>query len=309
MPVDARVRSAPAVALVTTDLDALHDPDEDLELIIEALAHEGVGAEGVMWRDTRVDWARFDLALVRSPWDYPDRLPDFLAWLDRVERLVPIVNPPAVVRWNLDKRYLADLAGAGLTIVPSHYPATVDAVAEALRSMTADEVVIKPTVSAGSRDTGRFDRDDPKAIALARHIISIGKSVLLQPAVTTVATAGEHGLLYFDGAFSHAVRKGPILAAGGGLLGGSYVEDISATKPSPEEIELADAAMRAVASIVTGLGVEEGAATPLYARLDLVDIDGRPALLEAELFEPSYFLSTAPGAAQRFAQAVVRRLH
>ena len=122
-----------------------------------------------MWHDAAIDLGGFDLLVLRSPWDYPDRLPEFLAWLDRAERASRVVNAPATVRWNLDKHYLAELESAGIRIVPTDYATTQDAAARAISRH--ERVVVKPAVSAGARDTGLFDADDPAALALAARIV------------------------------------------------------------------------------------------------------------------------------------------
>ena len=105
--------------------------------------------------------------------------------------------------------------------------------------------------------------------------------------------------MYFEGEFSHAIRKGPLLAAGGGEVPGLFAQEtIDPREPGADEL---DAAARAVGAIP---GVR-----PLYARVDLVRDDaGVPRLLELELAEPSLFFTQAAGAADRLARLVAARL-
>ena len=124
------------------------------------------------WDDPTVNWGRFDTVLLRSPWDYTERLPEFLAWAERVDRATLLLNPLNVVRWNTDKHYLADLAAVGIPTVPTTF---VEPDAEPMEALSrfleafadVDEFVVKPTVSAGSRDTQRYRRDQQFAAGKA----------------------------------------------------------------------------------------------------------------------------------------------
>ena len=278
----------PTVALVTCS--ALPDLDADDQLIAPALAAVGIDAVPAVWSDPGVDWDAFDLVVLRNPWDYTDRPAEFLAWAGGVERLA---NPAAVVAWNTDKRYLGELAGAGLPVVETAFVAPGEAVPTFDR-----EVVAKPTVSAGSRDTERFVPAAREALlAHVAHIHASGRTAMLQPYLDRVDEAGETALLHLGGAYSHAIRKGPLLTADRAMVGDLYVEeDIRPREPSAAERDAAAAIMAEVRRRFGDL---------LYARVDLlIGDDGAPVLLELELTEPSLFLGTAAGAPERFAAAV-----
>ncbi len=296
------------IALISTDPESVGHDDTDLVPLRAALESVGFEVAVPSWRDPSVDWSGFELAIMRSPWDYSQRLPEFLGWLDRASALTRILNSPEIIRWNLDKRYMAELADRGVRVVESHFCTSLAEVDAALALVVSERVVVKPSVSAGSRDTGLFERRDPHARELAEHIIAIGKTVMVQPAIDSVARVGERALVYFDGAFSHALTKGPLLDVGGELLGGVYSEQIGAADATAAEILLADTAMRAMGALFLDRGIGAEEATPLYARLDIVATDDGPALLEAELFEPSYFVDTAPGSERTFAAAVLARV-
>ena len=252
-----------------------------------------------MWHDPAVAWDGYDALVIRSPWDYSLRPAAFLAWLDARAATTPLLNCAHTIRWNLDKRYLLDLEAEGVAIVATTVCESADEVAAALAAVarSADEVVVKPTVSAGSKDTGRFAVDDPQALALGEHVLAKGKQVMVQPCVPGVAEVGERSVVAFDGELSHTVVKGPILALGGGLVGGEYREAISAGTATDAETELADTVARVVPSILRRHGCDCTNAVPLYARYDMVAGEAGPLLLEAELFEPSFFLHTDPDAA------------
>lgn len=295
--------TAPArVGIVVTDGYPAEDPDHDTPLLVAALRERGVGATAVVWHDAGVDWSAYDLLVLRSPWDYPERMAELTAWLAHVERASTLVNPPALVRWNLDKRYLAALADEGVAVVPTAYCADADAARTALTARGDVHVVVKPAVSAGARDTGLFRADDPAALALAERIVAGGTVAMVQPEIPELSAGLEKALYLVDGVLTHAIAKGALLAPGGGLRGGVYQED-----PQPVATTDAEAAfaLRALAAVraVTGCDV------PLYARIDLVDsAEHGLVLLEAELFEPALNLHVAPHATAVVADAVVRRL-
>lgn len=282
------------LALVTAIAASGLDPDQ--EPLRAACAEAGIDASIVAWDDMTVSWARFDAALLRSPWDYIDRLPEFLDWCDRTATRTALWNPPDVVRWNTDKRYLGELAGRGLPVIESHFFAPGDDPG-ALPDLA--EFVVKPTVGAGSRDAQRYLRADRSAaIAHARRLLEQGRHVLVQPYLTAVDELGETALLFFEGQFSHAIRKAPLLKRGQvGENTLTKANSITARQPSAAEL---DVAARVLAALPF--------ASLAYARVDLLPSDAGPRLLELELTEPSVFLPYGDGAAQRFAQVLSQRL-
>jgi hypothetical protein len=291
--------------------------DEDDRLVLPELATRGITAVPVSWDDDAVDWDGFDLAVVRSTWDYVDRPGEFLAWAQSVPRLA---NPASVLRWNTDKRYLRDLAGAGVPVVPTTWlepgdavqlPATGSGVEpggpqegghQAPMITGVETIVAKPSIGAGSRDAGRFDLTSPTDRELAtKHIqrlLDHGETAMVQPYLEAVDTVGETALLFTGGEFSHAVRKAALLRGPDTDVEGLFrEEEITARLPAIAERAVAKAALAAVAAIAP--------AELLYARVDLLpDDDGRPVLLELELSEPSLFLRTDARAASRFAAAI-----
>ena len=294
----------PRVALVTAR--AARGTDQDMPLLLAALRAAGADAHEVDWDDETIDWSRFDLALLRSTWDYFERLPDFIAWAEQVSRHSRFLNPLDVIRWNTDKHYLADLDRAGVPVVPSTFlepgedaGATVDATLVA--HPQARDFVVKPAVGAGSRDAQRHARAQRDAIlAHTGRLHDKGLSVLLQPYLERVDEHGETALLFFDGEFSHAIRKGPLLRRDESPTAGLYAkETIAPRTPSADELAVARNALAAIPF----------ARPLLYARVDLIrDDDGSPRLLELELVEPSVFVAHAEGAATRFAEAIMRRI-
>jgi O-ureido-D-serine cyclo-ligase len=289
------------LALVTAA--AARDLDEDLAPLERALHAVGMAPAIVDWDDPRVDWSEFDLVVLRSTWDYSLRLPEFLGWVDRIAPLTTLVNPREVIRWNTDKHYLAHLADAGVPTVPSTFVEPDDDAARALDAFLDridGEFVVKPSVGAGSRDAQRYARDErDRAIAHAKRLLDASRSVLLQPYLGRVDAHGETALLFFDGHFSHAIRKGPLLRRGEGPTRALFAaEHITPRDASAAEIAVAERTLAAIPF----------AKPLLYARVDLIHDDaGTPCVLELELSEPSLFFAHAPRSAQRFAAAITAR--
>lgn len=291
------------IALVTAI--AAFALDDDLAPLQQALEKAGVQAPIVAWDDSTVSWSRFDAALLRSPWDYAERLPEFLAWAEKISKQTRLLNPLEVIRRNTDKHYLADLAKLGLSVVPSEFAEPGDsapgALAEFLKKFPdATEFVIKPAIGAGSRDAQRYGRE--QAVEAAEHIKRLldgNRSVLMQPYLASVDVAGETALMFFDGVFSHAIRKGALLQRDEGPTRALFApEKITARTPGADELALAKSVLAALPG------------GPLaYARVDLIRAaDGSPCLLELELTEPSLFFPFDQGAADRFAASLKKRL-
>ena len=285
------------IALVTCATLPELDPDD--RLLIEPLRALGTDAQPAVWDDPAVDWASFDLVVIRSTWDYPARRDQFLAWATSVPRLA---NPVDVITWNTDKRYLADLAAADIPIVPTSWLAPTDAVVLPPRGRH----VLKPSVGAGSLDAAAFSLHDEHEQNLAREhaarLMAAGQSVMVQPYVDQIEKLGETALIFLGGAFGHAVNKGAMLVGDRGLEArGLYLgETIEARQPTRRQFEVAREALAAVPG---------GPDRLVYARVDLVpDSSGNPLLMELELTEPSLYLAHATGAAQQFAHVLAGQI-
>ncbi|TAN06641.1 MAG: hypothetical protein EPN38_08145 [Rhodanobacteraceae bacterium] len=294
----------PRIALVTAR--AARGTDHDMPLLLAALRDAGASAHEADWDDAAVDWSRFELALLRSTWDYCERLPEFLAWAERTARQTRVLNPLDAIGWNTDKHYLTALERAGVPVVPGRFVEPGDAAGAALAAVlsahpAARDIVVKPAVGAGSRDAERHPRAANGAtLKHLQRLLDAGRSVLLQPYLERVDADGETALVFFNGAFSHAIRKGPLLQRGAEATRELYAaETITPRTPSSEE---RDVAQRALAALPFGEPL-------LYARVDLIRADdGSPRVLELELVEPSVFIGHAEGAAARFAAAILQRM-
>ncbi len=287
------------VALVSC-AEARHH-DIDLDPIVRALADRGKVTEVVDWDDSTVDWSRFVAAIVRSPWDYHHRYAEFLDWLTRVSSMTKLLNSADVISWNTNKVYLREIIVADIPMIPTSFVETIDDVS-GIENVLRDDIVVKPTISAGSNNTKRHIHDADAARVHIEEILGMDKVAMVQPYQKFIDERGETGLVYFNGNFSHAFRKAPILKDGEKQTNGLFVvEDISARRPSPAECELGDDVMNFV--------FEKFGMYPLYARVDVVrGSGGYPVLMELEMAEPSFFFHTSPDSPSRFASAVLERL-
>lgn len=290
------------VALVTAT--AAIGFDADMPLLSAALERRGVSHRSVVWDDPMVDWSSFALVVLRSTWDYTTRIDEFRTWIDHVSSVSTLVNPASVVHWNTDKHYLSEAEAVGLPIVPTAFVET-DGALDASKSARLDEwfetgdVVVKPCISAGSNDTSRHG-DRSSALAHVSSLTAAGRSIMIQPYVAEVEVHSETGLVYLGGSFSHAFSKGPLLASERDMEAGLYArEQISSREPSASERALGDRAMAWLAERFGEL---------LYARVDLLPSVQGPLIIELELTEPSLFLQTSDGAADRAAVVIEGRL-
>ncbi len=278
---------------------------QDDRRIVEALRALGPEVDQASWDDEAVQWERYDAVVIRSTWDYSQRLDEFLTWVDRVG--TRLHNAPPLVRWNAHKTYLADLAEAGIPTVPTRFVLPRDA-----GPKLDGEVVIKPTVSAGARDTGRFGpAAHGAAAALVESIQASGRIAMVQPYVPEVESIGETALVCLNGEPCHALRKGAILRPdevapirddGVGAAEVMYDPALVVTGTAGEaEVALA----RQVLDHVT----ERFGYLPLYARVDMIPgPGGKPMLMELEAIEPNLYLSQAEESVERVAAAINVRL-
>ncbi|MFI9610683.1 RimK family alpha-L-glutamate ligase [Streptomyces sp. NPDC052023] len=283
----------PRIALVTCRPGPEVSADRDLPVLVAALTQAGADAQAVEWDRDGVDWGGFDLVVIRSTWDYSWRAAEFLEWVTACGKVTRLANPAEVVRWNADKRYLAELATAGVPVVPTRYVAP----GEAVELPSDGEFVVKPASGAGARFAARYTpgRHDV-AVRHVRRMHAEGLTAMVQPYVEGIDVSGERALQYFGGRLLHASRKGAVLARGT-----AYDERKTAHPglevwvPTRQELAVAERA----------LGAVPGAPELLYARVDLVDGQGGPRVMELELVEPNLFLSLHAASVPRVVQAVL----
>lgn len=281
------------IAFVTSD-KAL-ELDDDMAPLCGAMLRLQAPYQVVCWDDPDVDWSVYSAVIVRSTWDYHARIDEFRAWIDRMSIGGCIHNSAEVLHWNIDKHYLDDLAVAGIPIVPTIFVDNAEALERMLSASTKlENVVVKPTVSAGSNDTA-LHAQHPDAVVHIRELLAKGKVPMVQPYQSAIDEHGEVGLVYMAGEFSHAFYKGP-------LLGGA-VRDRRNALFLEETIRphIASDEQRSLGEQVLSYMVGRFGTPPLYMRVDTVPSPNGTLLLELEATEPSLFFTTSEGSAEQFA--------
>lgn len=291
------MESPATVAFVTYTLAPSLTADD--ALAVQPLAERGVTVVPAIWTDETIDWSAFDAIVLRSPWEYYREPERFLAWLDRVEATgVPVWNSPATVRWNTRKTYLTELAARGVRTIPSELVerGAVLTLAEVQRRTGWGELVVKPVISGGAYETWRVSAapttDDERRFA---EFVA-ARDTIVQPFLPEIAD-GEWSFIFLHGVLSHAVRKRP--------RDGDF--RVQPQHGGVTRLEQPNGRLVAQAAFVlTQMPPELD--TPLYARVDACEVDGRLLLMELEIIEPNLFLGCDPEAPARFADAVVRAL-
>jgi hypothetical protein len=280
------------VAVATSagdDFDEEIDPDA--QLLLGALADVDIDGQLCVWDDRSVAWSDYELVVIRSTWDYTK---DRRAYLEWARALPKLFNPYSIVEYSTDKHYLDDLKSHGHRIISTTF-CDVGATPE----FPDSKFVVKPTVGAGSVDAEKYDVG--QHVGAAAHVARLhdsGRDAMIQPYVASVDEVGERGLVFIDGTFSHAIRKGAML----------HVDQLDRHSLFRlEQLSLADAEPDAVA-FATSVMSEPLFNDLLYARVDLVQVPEGWAIMELELVEPSLFLSFKAEAAAHLASAINDRL-
>ena len=282
------------IAFVTcAHLPAVHGDDQ---LVVDALERRGFEVTAAAWNDPRVDWRLFASVVIRAAWDYHLDEAGYAAWLRQCAmQQVRLWNPAAAVLANLDKRYLRDLAAAGVEIVPIAY--VQRGASQSLRTLLErrqwTRAVVKPAVSASAYGTWRTslataDTDQAKFDEDAAR-----RSLLVQPFADEIVESGEWSVVFFDGEYSHAVLKKP-------ASGDFRVQEELGGRAEPRDPPLAIVEQ-------TRQLLARAAGPLLYVRVDGIERDGRFLLMELEINEPFLYLGSSSTAAERFADAIGRR--
>jgi glutathione synthase/RimK-type ligase-like ATP-grasp enzyme len=268
------------------------DFEIDDDRSIGPLADIGWDVSEVPWRQQKVLWGDFDAVIIRSTWDYYKDSNKFLNVLTRINKETRLANPLSLVSWNLAKTYLRELESLGVAIVPTSWPERFqpEGLEMLFSRLGCEELVIKPVVGANGDGACRISRSTPESELAELASLFQGRSILVQRFMPAILEEGEYSLFFFNGQFSHAIRKVP--AANEFRCQEERGAQIAPVDPEPL---LLKAASRALAAIVT----------PLYARLDMIrDETGQFLVMEFELIEPSLYLRTDPKAPARFARAI-----
>lgn len=263
-------------------------------LVRQALERKGLKVQRISWDDPRFDWSGTDFILFRSTWDYFDRFPEFSVWLEEVKSRTRMLNPYEIIRWNLDKHYLADLAEAGIPIPPTLIIEKGDQ--GSLEKWTEQagwkKIILKPVVSGAARHTYRFSSGKSGPYEETFRKLIAGESMMIQEFQESVPVKGEFAFMVFGGKFTHAIVKKA--KKGDFRVQDDFGGTVHHYKASGPETEFAE-------QVVDRCGFN-----PVYARVDAIrDNMGRTVVSELELIEPELWFRFHPEAADRLAEAII----
>lgn len=267
------------------------------ELLYAPMRERGWLVSTVSWRDQSVDWSQYDVVVVRSAWDYQQDPTGFFECLQRIDNAgVFLFNPLALMQWNLDKHYLADLEEKGVDIVPTCWFKGYNTaeVLQAFDALQSSMLVVKPTISANADDTHRITRESLAFCARQFSETFAGRDLMLQPFVPSIVQEGEYSLFFFGDQYSHCICKRP--AQGDFRVQEEHGGQLSVFEPDEKMMA---AAAKVMASLPN---------TSLYARVDLVRYQQRYCLMEVELIEPSLYFNMDESSPQRFVEAFVNAM-
>jgi glutathione synthase/RimK-type ligase-like ATP-grasp enzyme len=255
-------------------------PDD--RLLAEAFARQGAQARFAVWSDAAVDWSAAPRAVIRSTWDYFNRTAEWFDWITRAGASTDVANGWPIIRWNSDKRYLGELAAAGVSCVPTKFAAAGDRLEPIIAREGWVDLIIKPAIAGGAKGARRFAAHDRDAAQAHLDALTTDCVALIQPFMAAVETSEERSLVFIDGGFSHAWRKPAF---------NNIPRDYAPHHPSTEEMALARQAIGAVGAPLA------------YARADMIAGYEGPMLMELELIEPDLGLRLNPLAADALAAA------
>lgn len=263
------------------------------DTLLNFLKEKGLSIEKVIWNDKDVHWENYNLAILKSPWDYFDLIEDFYNWLAMLQsKNVKLLNPIEIVKWNADKHYLKDIAQAGLNVAQSIFLNKGENInlTNYFEVFNGEAFIVKPCVSGGSKNTFKVDLANVEEINQKLKTLLTEEDFIIQPFIKEIETEGEWSFLFFGGKFSHCLLK---KAKNGDFrvqhyLGGSI-------HPQNPPQHLLQSAQQYV---------DEFAADCLYARVDGIEVKGNFVLMELELIEPYLFLNTNNNSYENYYKAL-----
>jgi glutathione synthase/RimK-type ligase-like ATP-grasp enzyme len=251
--------------------------DEDAD-VLTFLKAKGLQIDFVIWNDESIDWNSYDVVIIKSPWDYHEKIDAFYTWLEELKKLsVKVLNPVDIIKWNSNKHYLDDILKKGLNVIPSAYLLKGEAFSDRFFDVfAADELVVKPCVSAGAKNTITVNKNNMAEKKAMIDALLLEEDYLVQPFMKEIKE-GEWSFLFFNGKYSHSVLKTPkeddfrVQHYHGGR--------ISHVQATASQIMQAEAFLNILPE------------PTLYARVDGVMVGDSFYLMELELIEPYLFLN------------------
>ncbi|NTD99788.1 hypothetical protein G6M26_28210 [Agrobacterium tumefaciens] len=284
------------IALVTYhdkgayDSQTVETEDERLLLFLQA---KGLNIKLVIWNDPMVNWENYQLAILKSPWDYFDLIDNFHTWLNYLEEKgVKLLNPVDIIRWNTDKRYLKEIESAGLHITPCAF-VNKDAkinLNDFFHIFNTERLIVKPCVSGGAKNTFSVTVENVEEINKKLHHLIQKENFIVQPFLKEIIENGEWSFIFFNGIYSHSLIKKA--KDGDFRVQPAHGGSVHPQNPNQEMIATASKYVKLFAK------------NCLYARVDGTFVNNQFLLMELELVEPFLFLNTDPQNYERYYKAL-----
>jgi len=257
------------------------------------LKEKGFTIDLVIWNNPHINWEDYQVAILKSPWDYFDLIEDFYTWLDLLAtKKVKLLNPVNVVRWNSDKRYLKEIEAAGLKIIPSIFINKQNRVSlkHFFDELNTDKLIVKPCISGGAKNTFKVTIDHVEAVNHQLNHLLQEEDFIIQPFLPEILESGEWSFIFFNGTYSHSLIKKA--KPGDFRVQPAHGGSVHPQNPDHDLIAMAQQY------------VDLFAKNCLYARVDGTFVNGEFLLMELELIEPFLFLNTAPENYDRYYEAL-----
>jgi glutathione synthase/RimK-type ligase-like ATP-grasp enzyme len=289
------------IALITfQDNGVYHNPatiNED-DLLINFLQSKGMQLKKEIWNDASVIWENYDLVIIKSPWDYFNLISEFYDWLNLLaEKKVKVLNPLSVIKWNADKHYLHDIAGAGLSVTPSVFAekgAKIN-LSKYFTDFRTEKIIVKPVVSGGSKNTFKVTQANVEEVNSQLDILLQEEGFIIQPFLENIETDGEWSFIFFGGKISHSLLKKA--KPGDFRVQSTFGGSVHPQKPSKELLAQVQAY------------VDQFAKDCLYSRVDGAIVNDQFILMELELIEPFLFLETSEKSLENYYKALAYYLN
>jgi glutathione synthase/RimK-type ligase-like ATP-grasp enzyme len=267
--------------------------DEDA-LLLDFLKKKGLDIHREVWTDEAINWPKYNLVLIKAPWDYHDNIATFYGWLDKLKNMsIPLLNPYEIIKWNSDKHYLQDISDSGLSIIPTLFIEKNTTIGSTIfDQLSSGKLIIKPCISGGAKNTFVLTPDNFDLHQKNLNDLLKKEAFILQPFIKEIKTSGEWSFLFFDGAYSHSIIKKP--RSGDFRVQHAHGGTIHTTEASPFQIETAK------------IFVNHFAKGCLYARVDGIMVNNKFLLMELELLEPFLFLSYHPKGFDNYYSALLK---
>ncbi|QPH39288.1 ATP-grasp domain-containing protein [Pedobacter endophyticus] len=272
------------------DSDTVESEDDKLLIFLKS---KGLDIEMVIWNDRSVNWENYSVAILKSPWDYFDLISDFYEWLDLLEQKnIKLLNPVSIVRWNADKHYLAEIADAGLKIIPCHFISKGEKVdlKQFFQKFEANRLIVKPCISGGAKNTFKVTPENVDEINTKLSKLLIDEDYIIQPFLNEILEEGEWSFVFFNGVYSHSLVKQA--KKGDFRVQPAHGGSVHPQQPANDLIQTAQAY------------VDQFAKNCLYARVDGTFVNNQFLLMELELIEPFLFLNTHPNNYENYFRAL-----